>query len=101
MKDNTRAQEYKHDDGKTRFDLVLPEFEEAVADVMSVGAAVYGPNTWQDVDDPVERYYAALRRHISAWRQGEQTDPESGCHHLAHAAVNCMFLMHFEEAYTK
>lgn len=86
----------KSDSGKTRFDLLLPEFEEAVADVLTFGAAKYEPNNWQKVEDPVNRYYASLRRHLNAWRKGEKVDPESGRNHLAHVATNVMFLYYFE-----
>jgi hypothetical protein len=86
----------KYDEGKTRFDLVDPEFEELVAKVMTFGANKYKPNSWQNVEDPVNRYYAALRRHINAWRKGEKIDPESKLPHLAHVAVNAMFLLHYE-----
>lgn len=86
----------KYDEGKARFDLIEPEFEEDIALVLTMGAAKYSPNSWQHVEDAVNRYYAALRRHINAWRKGEKIDPESGLPHLAQAACNIMFLMHFE-----
>ncbi len=87
----------KDDNDKLRFDLLSPEFEEVVTKVLTYGAAKYEPNNWQNVEDAENRYYAALRRHISAYRKGEKVDPESGLPHLAHAACNIMFLMHFEE----
>jgi len=86
----------KNDDGKLRFDLLLPSFEEDVAEVLTYGAEKYGANNWQKVEDAKNRYYAALRRHLNAWRQGEVSDSESGLDHLAHAAANIMFLMYFE-----
>lgn len=86
----------KDDKGKARFDLVEPEFEEAVAEVLTYGADKYAPDSWQHVEDAENRYYASLRRHINAFRKGEKTDPESGLSHLAHAACNIMFLMHFD-----
>lgn len=87
----------KYDEGKLRFDLVLPEFEEAVADILTLGAEKYEADSWKKVENGIDRYYAALRRHISAWRKGEKLDPESGKHHLAHAACNIMFLMYLDE----
>lgn len=86
----------KYDDGKARFDLIEPEFEEDIANVLTMGANKYAQNSWQHVEDGKNRYYAALRRHLNAWRKGEKTDQESGMSHLAHAACNVMFLMHFE-----
>lgn len=91
----------KDDSGKDRFDLLLPEFEQAVAKVLTMGAAKYEPNSWQHVEDAENRYYAALRRHLNAWRQGEKTDKESGLNHLAHVACNAMFLLWFDQNETK
>jgi hypothetical protein len=86
----------KDDAGKLRFDLVDVAFEEGLADVLTYGANKYGANNWQKVEDPRERYYAALRRHVSDWRKAstaaERLDPESGRHHLLHAACCVMFL---------
>ena len=87
----------KDDEGKARFDLVEPEFEAAVAKVLTYGANKYEPNSWQHVEDAENRYYASLRRHINAFRKGDKIDPESGLSHLAHAACNIMFLMHFDK----
>ena len=86
----------KDDKGKTRFDLVDTEFEEAVAEVLTYGANKYAPDSWRHIEDAVNRYYASLRRHINAYRKGEKIDPESGLSHLAHAACNIMFLMYFD-----
>ena len=86
----------KYDDNKTRFDLVQPEFIESVAKVLTFGAKKYEPNNWQNVDDAVNRYYAALCRHLTAWREGKKEDMESGLPHLAHVATNVMFLQYFE-----
>ena len=43
------------------------------------------------------RYYDAMQRHIDAWWQGEQKDPETGEHHLAHAICCGMFLWWFDD----
>ena len=93
----TKPAGVKDDDGKLRFDLIEPQFEEEVAAVLTLGAKKYEANNWQKVEDPVNRYYAALRRHLNAWRSGEKTDPESGLSHLAHVATNIMFLLHFDQ----
>ncbi len=85
----------KFDAGKTRFDLLEPRFIEAMAKVMTMGAAKYAPNNWQKVDDFYARYTSALHRHLNAWQQGETFDKESKLHHLAHVAVNAMFLARF------
>jgi hypothetical protein len=85
----------KYDTDKTRFDLVDPAFEEALAEVLTYGAGKYGPNNWRGVEP--DRYYAALRRHLCAWRKGKKTDKESGLGHLAHCIANLMFLFHYDK----
>lgn len=87
----------KHDEHKNRLDLIEPEFIEGVGEVLTFGAEKYEPNSWQDVEDAENRYYAALFRHLMAYRKGEKKDPESGLSHLKHIACNAMFLLHFEE----
>lgn len=64
----------KFDLGKLRFDLIPSQIEEALAVVLTYGADKYSPDNWKDVDDFENRYYGALRRHLSAWRQGEDYD---------------------------
>lgn len=86
----------KFDDDKVRLDLIDPEFIEGVGLVLTFGAKKYGPNNWQDVEDAVNRYYAATLRHLMAYRSGDVNDAESGISHLFHAACNLMFLAHFE-----
>lgn len=83
----------KFDEGKLRMDLVDPEFVRTMAAVLAMGAQKYGADNWQDVYDAKARYTAALLRHITAWQCGETKDPESGIHHLGHAACNLMFLL--------
>lgn len=82
----------KYDTGKLRFDLIDPFFEKEIAEVLTFGAAKYAPNNWQNLEDGIDRHYAALLRHLNAWRRGESIDDESGMPHLWHAATNMMFL---------
>jgi 5'(3')-deoxyribonucleotidase len=39
----------------------------------------------------------ALERHYYAWSEGEQLDPETGCHHLAAVVFHALSLITFEE----
>ena len=41
-----------------------------------------------------------MQRHIWAWKQGEQIDPESEIHHLAHAMCCLMFLYEHDILYS-
>lgn len=83
----------KHDSGKPRYDLLPAAAEAEIVEVLTHGADKYAPDNWRKVTDPVERYYAALRRHLAAWRLGEELDSESGLRNLAHVATNAVFLM--------
>lgn len=83
----------KDDSEKLRYDLMPVEVEEEIVKVLTYGAKKYAENNWKYVERFEDRYYAALRRHIAAWRKGEKIDPESGLHHLAHAACCITFLL--------
>tara|TARA_Y100001963_G_scaffold66763_1_gene93048 strand:- start:2453 stop:2731 length:279 start_codon:yes stop_codon:yes gene_type:complete len=80
----------KFDKDKIQYDLICPFFLEDVARVLTHGAIKYDRYNWKGVES--HRYVAALMRHFEAFRKGESFDNDSGCHHLAHAAVNIMFL---------
>lgn len=87
----------KFDSGKPRYSLIPPIALKALADVLTFGADKYAPNSWQTVPNGEQRYLDALFRHIEAYRNGEQVDPESKLSHLAHAITNVAFLLHFEK----
>lgn len=86
----------KHDAGKRLWHLLPFEQLEAVVDVLQYGAQKYSEDGWRKVPDGKQRYFDAAMRHMIAWAKGERIDPESGLHHLAHAAVNCLFIMGHE-----
>lgn len=81
----------KYDAGKPAYDLIAPEFLEGTAAVLSYGAAKYAARNWEK-GMSWGRCFAALMRHSWAWWRGEEHDPESGLHHLDHAACCLMFL---------
>jgi hypothetical protein len=64
--------------------------------VLQFGAKKYTPNNWQKCDDK-KRYTNAMLRHVFAYLNGEKIDSDSGLHHLAHAATNCLFLVFFDK----
>jgi len=81
-----------------RFDLipVLPLAE--IAKVFTYGTMKYDDNNWRK-GMKWGRIYGALERHAEKWIQGEQLDIESGLHHLAHAAWQCIVL--YEYSFSK
>lgn len=86
----------KHDQGKNRLDLIPPLAEEEIGWVLTHGAEKYGPKNWRMVENAEERYHGAARRHINAYARGEDSDYDSGLHHLAHAIVSLMFVLELE-----
>jgi hypothetical protein len=87
----------KHDEGKLRWDLVPWEAIEEVVRVYTHGADKYGDNNWMGLEDAENRYFAALMRHLVAWRNGEHIDPDSGLKHLAQVAWNALALLWFTD----
>jgi hypothetical protein len=88
----------KLDDGKLRYDLLDDNAEAEKVAVLSYGAVKYEPHNWKHLQDAVDRYYSAFRRHTVARRSGEVLDPETRLHHLAHAACCLDFLLGIELA---
>lgn len=86
----------KHDKQKTRWDLVPFDCLEEVAKVYTFGAEKYGDNNWKDLDCPQERYFAALMRHLTEWKNGKIKDKETGLNHMAHIAWNSLALLWFD-----
>ena len=83
----------KNDDGKARWDLLPFQCLNEVVEVLMHGAAKYGDDNWEKVDNHRRRYWNAAMRHMLAWWGGERLDPESGKSHLAHAIASILFLM--------
>ena len=86
----------KYDGGKPRWTLVPQGPMSVVVDVMTHGAEKYGADNWELVENGRERYMNAAFRHIDSWRGGEKLDPESGLHHLGHAATCLLFVLWHE-----
>jgi hypothetical protein len=80
----------KADGDKVRFELLIPEFMEAFARVMTYGAKKYGD--WNYLLLQRERVIGAVYRHINAYQRGERNDPETGESHLIHATC-CMMML--------
>lgn len=57
------------------------------------GARKYGPFNWRETKIETVTYYAATLRHLTAWFDGEDLDPDSGNPHLAHAIASLAILV--------
>lgn len=90
----------KFDGDKLQYGLLPPQALKATVDVLTFGAQKYEPDNWKYVPDSKRRYFDAAQRHLWAWKEGEQLDPESGKHHIAHALCCLMFLMEHDTIYS-
>jgi len=91
----------RYNGAKARLSVVPPELEEAVAQVLWASAkengGKYPMNNWKKGLPLTETVDSALR-HLKAFVHSKHEgdlDPESGLHHLKHAATNIAFLLHF------
>lgn len=93
----------RYNAGKTRIDLVPPEWIQALADVMTKGATKYDARNWEKgMDWGV--MISCTGRHINKFLAGERYDGDeldiekgtTGCHHLAMAAWNILALMTYD-----
>ena len=91
----------KHDQGKPMYNLLPATAIDELAKVMTFGAQKYGQNTWQGVDNGLERYRAALLRHTFAIQRGEIYDDESGLPHAAHAMCCAAFIIELQKEQEK
>lgn len=74
------------------FALIPVEPQREVARVYGYGSKKYAPRNWEKGYD-WSLSYSALQRHVNAFWGGENLDPETGLHHLAHAVFHCYALM--------
>ena len=86
----------KFDQGKTRYDLLAPDALDAIAKVFTYGAEKYAPRNWERGME-WGRIYAALQRHLWAFWGGEDTDPETGMLHVAHAGACIVMLLSHQQ----
>ena len=98
-----KISEFKDTKDKPRLGYVYRSFLNAVTVVREFGAKKYqNHNTWRQV--PMDDYYHALMRHVSAMMdarfnpESRETliDAESGIRHAAHAACDLMYIIEEE-----
>jgi len=82
----------KLDSGKPRMDLIPMKAMEEVASVLTFGAKKYDAWNWSKGIN-YSRLNGAALRHLTAFMEGENIDPETGISHIAHAACNMLFLL--------
>lgn len=82
----------KFDGDKPRMDLIDRAAMEELGYVLGFGAKKYAAHNWRKGIN-YSRLVGAALRHIHAFNDGEDKDPESGYSHIGHAMCCLMFLM--------
>lgn len=86
----------KYDQAKEPIALLSRVWLLGVAKVMGFGAKKYAAHNWRGGIERSRLISAALR-HILAYNEGEDTDPETGLSHLDHASCCLMFARELHE----
>ena len=90
----------RYNSGKADFSLIPLCTLEDEAKVWEYGAKKYAAHNWMK-GMPWSVPFACAMRHMAAWQQGEENDPESGLPHLAHAMCNLRMLTLFASTYAE
>ena len=86
----------KHDTGKVDISLVPLVATEAEARALMFGEKKYGRYNYTQGFE-TSRLVAACLRHVLAYQDGEDTDPESGLSHIGHAKACLSMLLHCDQ----
>lgn len=86
----------RYDEGKPRYDLLPADGLEALVEVYTKGAIKYAPRNWEK-GMSWSRCFGSLMRHSWKFWRGEIIDQETGCHHMAMAAWNCIALFVYDK----
>lgn len=82
-----------YDEGKAALANIPTAGLKAVAAVQSYGHRKYGDFYNYRKGMEVSRNLSCALRHIYAYLDREDLDPESGCNHLGHAACRLFFVL--------
>lgn len=94
--DNKMSEGVKHDQSKPDLSLLPKEFLEEVAKAFMHGEKKYGRYNYLG-GMQWHRLVGAAMRHIIAFQDGEDADPESSFNHLGHAgACLAMLLVYYK-----
>ena len=91
MENEGKKNDFK--DQKLRWDLLPLEEIQDIVKVYTEGSKKYGDNNWQNLPNGMQRYKAALLRHLVEFDSGKEIDTETGCRHLAQVAWNAIAML--------
>ena len=92
----------KDEAGKSKPQLaIIPTIsEQCEAKALALGAEKYGFYNWRKSPVETMTYLNAIKRHLNAFIDGEDIDPESGVSHLGHIKAGCSILLDAEKTGT-
>lgn len=77
--------------GKPKWSLVPQSALLPMVEVLEFGAKKYSAHNWKK-GLSVTEICESLKRHLDAFMEGEDIDPESGLPHIGHMQCNTLFL---------
>lgn len=95
----SKEEAMRFNDGKVELSLLPKSLLDETARVLMFGAQKYDRNNWKK-GMKYTSIYDSLQRHLTAFLEGEDVDPESGLLHLAHASCNIAFLIEYHTKQT-
>jgi len=94
MEEKKKEEALRFNEGKIRYDLLDDYALEQMAKVLTEGAKKYPEKNWEK-GMKWSKAEASLKRHLAAYKEGEDFDKETGIYHLSHAMVNLMFMVNY------
>ena len=83
----------RYNNGKLRWSLIDWKSLESMVRVLEKGAQKYDDHNWKK-GMPTSQISESLLRHMFAFMNGEDNDPETNESHLGHVMCNAMFLIY-------
>lgn len=84
----------KFDQDKLQYELIPPEADLGIANVLTYGRGKYEARNWEKGTDYM-RIVGAIKRHLAAFEMGQDVDPKTGLLHVDQIATNVAFLQTF------
>ena len=81
----------RYNTGKPKWGLVPQSALIPMVRVLEYGATKYAPRNWQK-GLSITEICESLKRHLDAFMEGEDSDPESTLSHIGHIQCNALFL---------
>ena len=78
---------------KVPLHLVPPSATHFTALAFEDGAKKYGPYNWREKGVSCSVYYAAAKRHLDAFWDGEDNSRDAAVHHLGHVMACCAIML--------